>query len=165
MRKILYSPGYGAGWTTWNGGDKKQKKFMLEYTPFVVACESADNKRPDEYARALLRTDPEHMELRGEITKTMNARHRKMYPSKGDVAGPHSESGLSDVPMALLKALPGFIEEWDRFWPREDLPYFGGLRDLTVMTVDDRAIVRVTDYDGFEKVEVRTPDEEDSEWI
>lgn len=35
MRSILYSPGYGAGWTTWGGDTPEQKRFMLEYKPFV----------------------------------------------------------------------------------------------------------------------------------
>lgn len=40
MRKILYSPGYGAGWVTWHYGTREQKLFMLEYAPFIQALES-----------------------------------------------------------------------------------------------------------------------------
>jgi len=39
MRKILYSPGFGAGWTTWGGDTPEQKKFMLEYQPFIAFIE------------------------------------------------------------------------------------------------------------------------------
>jgi hypothetical protein len=39
MRKILYSPGYGAGWTTWYSGSREEKLFMLEYKPFIEALE------------------------------------------------------------------------------------------------------------------------------
>jgi hypothetical protein len=39
-RKILYSPGYGAGWVTWNGDTSEQKVFMLTYQPFIDALEA-----------------------------------------------------------------------------------------------------------------------------
>ncbi len=38
MRKILYSPGYGAGWTSWN--DEKIKAFLLTYEPIISFLES-----------------------------------------------------------------------------------------------------------------------------
>lgn len=37
MRKILYSPGYGAGWSSWNSGDVA--KYMLEYQPIISFLE------------------------------------------------------------------------------------------------------------------------------
>lgn len=37
-RKILYSPGYGAGWTTWNDG--KVAKYMLTHEATIKAVES-----------------------------------------------------------------------------------------------------------------------------
>ena len=39
-RKILYSPGFGAGWTTWGGESAESKLFMLEYQPFVEFLEA-----------------------------------------------------------------------------------------------------------------------------
>lgn len=33
-RKILYSPGYGAGWTTWNS-NPQVKQYMLTYQPII----------------------------------------------------------------------------------------------------------------------------------
>jgi hypothetical protein len=42
MRKILYSPGYGAGWVSWNSGSKEFLKFMLEYQPIIEAIERGD---------------------------------------------------------------------------------------------------------------------------
>lgn len=39
MRKILYSPGYGAGWSTWNGSTKEQRRWLCEYQPFIVYLE------------------------------------------------------------------------------------------------------------------------------
>lgn len=32
-RKILYSPGFGAGWSTWNSGEVA--KYMLTYQPII----------------------------------------------------------------------------------------------------------------------------------
>lgn len=37
-RKILYSPGFGAGWTTWQS-NRDLAKFMLEYAPLIDAIE------------------------------------------------------------------------------------------------------------------------------
>lgn len=39
MRKILYSPGYGAGWTTWCHGGKEHKLFMLTWQPAIDVLE------------------------------------------------------------------------------------------------------------------------------
>lgn len=39
-RKILYSPGFGAGWSSWCGGSSEQRLFMLEYAPIIAAVES-----------------------------------------------------------------------------------------------------------------------------
>lgn len=49
MRKILYSPGYGAGWTTWEH-NPDIKKFMLTYKPIVDFLEAGgefDHKECD----------------------------------------------------------------------------------------------------------------------
>jgi len=35
MRKVLYSPGFGAGWSTWNACNKEQKLWLCEYKPFI----------------------------------------------------------------------------------------------------------------------------------
>ena len=48
MRKILYSPGYGAGWTTWHDGPREEKLFMLEYQPFIDAIERGEVILPDD---------------------------------------------------------------------------------------------------------------------
>lgn len=39
-RKILYSPGFGAGWTTWNSG--RVAEIMLDYAPIVEALERGE---------------------------------------------------------------------------------------------------------------------------
>jgi len=34
-RKILYSPKFGAGWTTWNSSSKELEKYLLTYQPII----------------------------------------------------------------------------------------------------------------------------------
>ncbi len=41
-RKILYSPGFGAGWTTWHHGSDEEKLFMLTYQPFIDVLERGE---------------------------------------------------------------------------------------------------------------------------
>ena len=56
MRKILYSPGFGAGWTTWNDGEVA--KYMLEYAPIIEFLEAggsfSDKETRDESMHPLL---------------------------------------------------------------------------------------------------------------
>jgi hypothetical protein len=46
MRKILYSPGYGAGWTSWMK-DRAMEKFALEYQPFIDVLEADGELVPE----------------------------------------------------------------------------------------------------------------------
>lgn len=39
-RKILISPDYGAGWTSWHYGTKEELQFMLTYQPFIDFLEN-----------------------------------------------------------------------------------------------------------------------------
>src|SRR6185312_5154986 len=50
MTKILYSPGFGAGWSTWAHSDKPEfVKFMLTYPPLIEAVENGEKLMPDEH--------------------------------------------------------------------------------------------------------------------
>lgn len=47
MREILYSPGYGAGWTTWNW-NSEVAAYMLEYRPIIdYLNEGGDMTKPE----------------------------------------------------------------------------------------------------------------------
>lgn len=47
MTKILYSPGFGAGWSTWAHSDKPEfVKFMLTYPPLIEAVENGEKLVP-----------------------------------------------------------------------------------------------------------------------
>lgn len=39
-RKILYSPGFGAGWVSWHHGSDDERRFMLSHPALVAACEA-----------------------------------------------------------------------------------------------------------------------------
>jgi len=52
MTKILISPGYGAGYSTWNSGSQKFIKFLLTYKPFID-CLEAGNKITEEMIETL----------------------------------------------------------------------------------------------------------------
>jgi hypothetical protein len=57
-RKILYSPGYGAGWTSWNDGEIK--KYMLTYEPIIKAIEAG--QKINEKHPAVLQLQKECLE-------------------------------------------------------------------------------------------------------
>lgn len=64
--KILYSPGFGAGWSSWCSDEREAQVFMLTYKPLIDALEagkdigagnsSSSEPRPgsilDDFARA-----------------------------------------------------------------------------------------------------------------
>ena len=47
-RKILYSPGFGAGWTTWEH-EPKVKAIMLTWKPIVKALENGEGPLSDSH--------------------------------------------------------------------------------------------------------------------
>jgi hypothetical protein len=61
MRKILYAPGYGAGWSTWNNGEVA--KLMLEYAPIVAAIEQGER---------MSNTHPAVLQLKQECKERFN---------------------------------------------------------------------------------------------
>ena len=55
MRKILYSPSFGAGWSTWNSGDTA--RYMLEYAPIIEALERGETMNESHPAVVQLEAD------------------------------------------------------------------------------------------------------------
>lgn len=50
MTKILYSPGFGAGWSTWaHNDDPEFQRFILTYPPIIDALERGEKLIPDEH--------------------------------------------------------------------------------------------------------------------
>ena len=100
MRKILYSPGYGAGWTSWCS-DKEVKKLMIDYPPIIEALEKKEE--------------------------------------------------LDENHPAVLQ----MVKDIQNKFGEEKIPYLGGVSDLTIKEVPDEALVRITEYDGYESVEIQ----------
>lgn len=44
-REILYSPGFGAGWTSWANGPKEMIEFMLTYQPIISFLKAGGKSR------------------------------------------------------------------------------------------------------------------------
>ena len=52
MKKILYSPEFGAGWVSWHHGDSlEQEIFMFTYQPLIDALEKGEDIGFDESRR------------------------------------------------------------------------------------------------------------------
>ena len=47
-RKILVSPGYGAGWSTWSYDGDEARRFFLTYAPIIEAIEAGQPVGWDE---------------------------------------------------------------------------------------------------------------------
>lgn len=63
MRKILYSPGYGAGWSSWNTSSKEVMKFMVEYQPIIDAIEAGEK---------ITQSHPAVIKLQEEVKEKFN---------------------------------------------------------------------------------------------
>ena len=132
MRKILYSPGFGAGWVSWARGESVElRSFMLEYQPFIEALEAADDR---------------------DMT-TVTA----VIPGQTDFSGKPS---MMEMPRCLAPLLGAFVSECEERFG--DVPYLGGIRDLSVYEVEDGVRVRIEEYDGSESV---VTDQDNWEWL
>jgi hypothetical protein len=47
MRKVLYSSGYGAGWSSWIGNTTEERRFCCEYQPFIEYLEKHEEMPSD----------------------------------------------------------------------------------------------------------------------
>jgi hypothetical protein len=125
MRKILYSPGFGAGWTSWEY-DPEIKKFMLEYQPIIDALERGDDG---------VRVEP----------KLLYYEKDKIYATAQPDSIIIGDSNYKGCHPAVQQFARECMEKFGR------VPYMGGLDDLEVATVEGR--VRINEYDGNESYE------------
>lgn len=131
MRKILYSPGYGAGWTSWEG-NQEVKKFMLEYKPFIDYLEGGGKFEFDDAVAKEIDRLSERIITDVRISKDFGMEF-------------HWERMERNIPPLVFQ----FAREcYDRF---KTIPFLGGLEELKVKEVQGR--VRIEDYDGFESIE------------
>lgn len=155
MRKILYSPGFGAGWVSWHTGDPAQQKFMLEYPGFVEALQARDKRgalEPREFALAAAVDKATEALIEQRLTFSG-------WGSKREVLESVRRNEFDRFPIEIIEALPKFIQDWSDRFPGKDLPYLGGLRDLKIFEVQDNALVIIDEYDGAESVRLKDGDE------
>lgn len=157
-RKILYSPGFGAGWTTWAHSDASAvRRFMLEYQPFIDAVEA---EGWDELSSRKMRlwyhdvNNDNFLRCPDDLNdnrEAFRALCEKTFPGADMVCS------IDLYPEGL--DLAQFCMDFKAAFPGEDLPYLGGLGGITVMEVPKDARVRITEYDGSESVVVEGSDE------
>lgn len=68
--KILFSPRYGAGWSTWIGENKEEKIFALTYEPLIEAIANIDD---EQFDRALEQFEIDYEERFGKKPTTIGA--------------------------------------------------------------------------------------------
>ncbi len=92
MRKILYSPGFGAGWTTWNS---EYADIMIDWPPIVAALENNETLTEDHSA----------------VASMLDACKLKAMGTKGYFSEPYL-GGMSDLRIYETKGRV-HIEEYD----------------------------------------------------
>lgn len=50
-RRILVSPGYGAGWSSWCYGPKKAAQFVAEYQPIIEFLDNGGERKDREFQK------------------------------------------------------------------------------------------------------------------
>lgn len=168
-RKVIYSPGYGGGWVSWFSGPREQKKFMLEYPPFVAAIEAFEEvnegpfREPYHDPSGPVRTCA--VELRRLKDGRLSLKSSSGGIHGGSIAfgGPNGEEipappggvlvweVLEEVPAHL--PVEQFLWDWVRNYGDATTPSLSGLEQLTVKKVGPDCLVRITEHDGYEKVE------------
>lgn len=144
-RKILYSPGHGAGWSSWFGGPAEQRLFMLTYPGLIDAVENVSQPSAE-----------------AELLACQQIYDLVFYekPSKQGLclADLKRLAYLDDVPAHLLPALAEFCREWTTKWPNIGLPCTLGMHQLRVASFPDGTLVHIEEYDGSERVLTQSDD-------
>lgn len=105
MTKILYSPDWGAGWSTWCGGDKEMVEYVLRYQPLIDALEADEDIgfRPNR----IFANDPPY-----EPGSVLEQFHKDLIAKFGDEAGMMYLGGARDLAVAEVDG-PFRVEEYD----------------------------------------------------
>jgi hypothetical protein len=141
-RKVLYSPGYGAGWVSWSSSEPvERQRFMLEHPALIAAVESP--KPATVTAEKLQAAIDDHTRSMWGEEEWAKGQGMRLHGLFRDV-----------VPEHLRDAMMAFVSEWHERWPSESLPYLGGLRQLEVYEVPAGKRIRIDEYDGSESITV-----------
>lgn len=159
MRKILYSPRYGAGWVSWYSGSNEEKLWMLEYPGFVQALErqAKHDAKKNELARPERhRVDWAKMPCMAVIEACLAADEAVRAAGAYFMGGPDE---YASWPYEIVRALPQFLLDWKSAFPEQEFPFLGGLSDLEIYETSEDGRVRIEDHDGYEYVEPVYDDE------
>lgn len=79
MTDILYSPGYGAGWSTW--ADEEQSRFALTFQPLIDAINKGEEVWSDTDEKSHMKDDfvPSHPAMQ-EFTAAL----KEKWPEDGE---------------------------------------------------------------------------------
>jgi hypothetical protein len=100
FKKILYSPGYGAGWSSWIAQTPEQIEFCCEYKPFIEYLEK-HGKMPKEKT-------PEFFDLASQFTKD----YVTFFP---EAKQPYM-GGMEDLAIETMAECESYhIEEYDGY--------------------------------------------------
>lgn len=106
MKRVLYSPGFGAGWLSWSCGiSVEQREFMAHHPRLIEAVDAG---------------------WRGDLSYE----YRIDYDD-----GSKFENAVHGLSQAAVDALGAFVDEWRERWDGESLPYLGGADNLATATV------------------------------
>lgn len=98
MRKILYSPGYGAGWTSWEY-DQNIARFMISYQPIIDYVENGgefDSKLLEIWNSDTGEADPE------KVSKLPDCLQQFVHESKEKFGKVPYLSGLRDIEVKIV---------------------------------------------------------------
>lgn len=128
QRKILYSPGFGAGWSSWCHGEREEVIFMLTFKPLIEAIETGEPIGWIGYP----------------------VKDRKLLDAENlDTLAYYRAHCAPGSP------LDQFVVAFAERFGTDDIPHLSGARDLIIAIVDQP--FRVTEYDGSESVEHLNP--------
>lgn len=108
MRKILYSPGYGEGWSTWNAHTKEQIRFLTEYPPLIEYVEGNGGDLPNR--RGVWFEDEEEKILAIPAIQQLIREWKEKFPDEPELY-------LGGIKGLSIRKIPSdmryFIEEYD----------------------------------------------------
>lgn len=156
--QILYSPGYGSGWSSTQGSEA-QERFLLTYPGFIRALElqEAHDAAKDGFERDFYRIfhSRSARPMRMEMLEAC-LRAEEVVPER--LRGYITADYFADCAYEIVLAFPQFVEDWKAQFPDpEDFPWLGGLHQLKVYHFDgDLSEVRIKAFDGSESVRRRS---------
>jgi len=81
----LYSPGYGAGWSTWNSVSKESAQYLLEYKPLIDFIESGKSLDGKEVKPIVKKLEKEFEEKFGRELYTGGLENLKVVEVEGRI--------------------------------------------------------------------------------